>query len=386
VNLFVHVRFLMLLALLICPIESRCEDSWRDIKRIVAVGDIHGDYDQMFSVLQMSGIIDAKGRWKAGRTHLVQTGDIPDRGPDTARIIRFLKKLEKQAKRKKGFVHLLIGNHEAMNMIGDLRYVHPGEYGVLTSSRSTRLRDEYYKATIEWMQKTLLPEALPVFDEAYREKWDTRFPLGFVEHRRIWDKHGEFGKWVLDHNSIIKINDVLFVHGGIGPAYADRQIGELNREIVDTLSLPVVPGSIVENVESPLWYRGLARNNTEAEQAHLDNLLRHFDVNRVVIAHTVTEGAIKPRFDGKVIMIDTGMAAHYGSHKASLVIDGGDYSVYHRDTQFDLPFGGDELIGYLENAMALEPDKRRLEALVKQLKTGEAPDLEAGFTETINAN
>jgi hypothetical protein len=350
----------MLLALLICPIESRCEDSWRDIKRIVAVGDIHGDYDQMFSVLQMSGIIDAKGRWKAGRTHLVQTGDIPDRGPDTARIIRFFKKLEKQAKRKKGFVHLLIGNHEAMNMIGDLRYVHPGEYGVLTSSRSARLRDEYYKASIEWMQKTLLPEALPVFDEAYREKWDTRFPLGFVEHRRIWDKHGEFGKWVLDHNSIIKINDVLFVHGGIGPAYADRQIGELNREIVDTLSLPVVPGSIVENVESPLWYRGLARNNTEAEQAHLDNLLRHFDVNRVVIAHTVTEGAIKPRFDGKVIMIDTGMAAHYGSHKASLVIDGGDYSVYHRDTQFDLPFGGDELIGYLENAMALEPDKRRL--------------------------
>jgi hypothetical protein len=386
VNLFVHVRFLMLLALLICPIESRCEDSWRDIKRIVAVGDIHGDYDQMFSVLRMSGIIDAKGRWKAGRTHLVQTGDIPDRGPDTARIIRFFKKLEKQAKRKKGFVHLLIGNHEAMNMIGDLRYVHPGEYAVLTSSRSTRLRDEYYKATIEWMQKTLLPEALPVFDEAYREKWDTRFPLGFVEHRRIWDKHGEFGKWVLDHNSIIKINDVLFVHGGIGPAYADRQIGELNREIVDTLSRPVVPDSIVENVESPLWYRGLARNNTEAEQAHLDNLLRHFDVNRVVIAHTVTEGAIKPRFDGKVIMIDTGMAAHYGSHKASLVIDGGDYSVYHRDTQFDLPFGGDELIGYLEKAMALEPDKRRLEALVKQLKTGEAADLEAGFTETINAN
>lgn len=385
-NLLVPVRFLLLLLLLIVPVDSQGRDSWQGIKRIVAIGDIHGDYGQMFSVLEMSGIIDAKGRWKAGNTHLVQTGDIPDRGPDTARIIRFFKKLEKQAKKKQGLVHLLIGNHEAMNMIGDLRYVRPGEYAALTNSRSGRLRDAYYKSTIEWIQKTSLPETLPIFDEAYREEWDARFPLGYVEHRRIWSINGEFGKWVRSHNSIIKINDILFVHGGIGPAYSDRQMSQLNQEVVDTLSGPVSQGSIVENVESPLWYRGLANNNREVEQAHLDNLLKHFDVSRIIIAHTVTEGAIKPRFDGKVIMIDTGMAAHYGSHKASLVIDAGIYSVIHRGQDFRLPFGGEELIAYLEQAMALEPDKRRLDALIMSLKDGKSFVVETEAEDEVRSN
>lgn len=374
------VRILLLLLLLAVPGSSYSEDTWQGIKKIVAVGDIHGDYDQMFSVLKMSGIIDKKGRWTAGRTHLVQTGDIPDRGPDTSRIIRFLKKLEKRARMKKGRVHLLIGNHEAMNMIGDLRYVHPGEYAALTNSRSDQLRDAYYQATVEWIKETTLPEAMPVFDDAYRKEWNTKYPLGYVEHRRIWDKNGEFGKWVRQHNSVVKINDILFVHGGIGPAYIDRSIDQLNKEVVDALSQPYAPGSIAENPESPLWYRGLARNNTEEESAHLDYLLQYFEVNRIVIAHTVTEGAIKPRFDGKVIMIDTGMAAHYGSHKASLVIDDDNYAVFHRDQKFDLPFAGDELIAYLEKAMALEPDKRRLAALIRNLKEGTAP---APLAETV---
>lgn len=383
VNLLISVRFLLLFLLFIVPVDSLGRDSWQGIKRIVAIGDIHGDYDQMFSVLEMSGIIDGRGRWRAGSTHLVQTGDIPDRGPETARIIRFFKKLEKQARKKQGFVHLLIGNHEAMNMIGDLRYVHPGEYAALTNSRSGRLRDAYYKSTIEWLRKTVLPAELPVLDAAYRDTWDARFPLGYVEHRRIWGKNGEFGKWVRSHNSIIKINDVLFVHGGIGPAYIDRQISQVNQEVVEILSGPVSQGSIVENVEGPLWYRGLANNTRQVEQAHLDNLLKHFDVNRIVIAHTVTEGAIRPRFDGKVIMIDTGMAAHYGSHKASLVIDAGVYSVIHRGHDFRLPFGGEELMVYLEQVMALETDKRRLQAFINKLKSGETSDPVIGNTETI---
>jgi hypothetical protein len=339
----------------------------------------------MISVLEMSGIIDAKGRWKGGRTHLVQTGDIPDRGPETARIIRFLKKPEKQAKKKHGYVHLLIGNHEAMNMYGDLRYVHPGEYAALTNSRSARLRDAYYKSTIQYIRETVPPEELPSFDDAYREKWNARFPLGYVEHRRIWDKGGEFGKWVRRHNSVVKINDILFVHGGIGPAYVDYSMNQLNEEVVDTLSGPATPGSIVENQEGPLWYRGLANNDEVTEQVHLEKLLKHFEVNRIAIAHTVTEGAIKPRFDGRVIMIDTGMAAHYGSHKASLAIEDGVYSVVHRGTKFELPFGGDELIAYLEQVMALEPDKRRLEALITYLKEGPAPVPEVEIQEEVSS-
>jgi hypothetical protein len=348
------------------------QDEWQGVDRIVAIGDIHGDYDQMYAVLQMSRVIDEKGRWIADKTHLVQAGDIPDRGPDTAKIIRFFQKLEKQAKKKKGHVHLLIGNHEAMNMTGDLRYVHPGEYSALITSKSTALQNAYYKSTIEWLRQSALPEAVPVFDETFRKNWEAKYPLGYVEHRRIWDKSGRFGKWVRKHNAVIKINDILFAHGGLGPGYATRRISGINEEVVNGLSGPVVEGSIIEDTEGPLWYRGLANNSVETESLHVDSLLKHYGVKHIVIAHTVTEGAIKPRFNGKVIMIDTGMSAHYGSHKASLVIEDGNFRVIHRGTEMAFPFAGEALIAYLEAAMAKETDKTRLANLISKLKAGDS--------------
>jgi len=359
---------LSLLFLVACnSLDAR--DSWTGVNRIIAIGDVHGDYEQLISVLEMSGVIDEKGRWAAGKTHLVQAGDIPDRGPDTAKIIRFFMKLEKQATKKGGYAHLLIGNHEAMNMIGDLRYVHAGEYSALTGKRSQRLRNAYYDRTINWLKKNSLPEQLPVFDEAYREKFDKRFPLGYVEHRQIWDKSGEFGKWVKDHNAVIRINDILFVHGGIGPSYVEESIRNLNKQVSKILSGPVIEGSIVEHTDGPLWYRGLANNDEESENLHLEALLALHQVNRIVIAHSVTEGAIKPRFDGRVILIDTGMAAHYGSHKAALVIEEGIYSVIHRGETMKLPLmGDDKLISYLESVMALEPDQAGLQKLINSLR------------------
>lgn len=86
------------------------------VERIVAIGDVHGDFIKFRSALGIADLIDAKQNWKGGETHLVQLGDLPDRGPATRRIIELLRKLEKQAPRDKGRVHILIGNHDAMNM------------------------------------------------------------------------------------------------------------------------------------------------------------------------------------------------------------------------------------------------------------------------------
>ena len=76
------------------------EDQWQDVERIVAVGDIHGDYDNFLKVLQGADIVNRRGNWIAGETHLVQLGDVPDRGPDTSNVIALLKKLEKQARER----------------------------------------------------------------------------------------------------------------------------------------------------------------------------------------------------------------------------------------------------------------------------------------------
>ena len=141
-----HPRRLAVAALAIALAGSVGADDSRP--RIVAVGDIHGDYDNFVQVLRDTGIVNERLRWSAGTTRLVQVGDIADRGPDTRRIIELLMTLEKQARRRKGAVHVLIGNHESMNMQGDLRYVHPGEYAAFVDRQSGGRRDRYFEATV----------------------------------------------------------------------------------------------------------------------------------------------------------------------------------------------------------------------------------------------
>ncbi|HEX8256410.1 MAG TPA: metallophosphoesterase, partial [Allosphingosinicella sp.] len=99
-----------------------------EAERIVAIGDLHGDHAAWRQIAAAAGLIDQAGRWAGGRAILVQTGDVTDRGPDSLKIIRDLRRLQSEAQRAGGRVIAVVGNHEAMNVTGDLRYVHPGEY------------------------------------------------------------------------------------------------------------------------------------------------------------------------------------------------------------------------------------------------------------------
>jgi hypothetical protein len=49
-------------------------------KKIVAIGDIHGDLEALFKILLDSSLIDISGLWIAVDTFLIITGDIFDRG------------------------------------------------------------------------------------------------------------------------------------------------------------------------------------------------------------------------------------------------------------------------------------------------------------------
>jgi hypothetical protein len=159
------------------------EDQWQDVERIVAIGDIHGDYDNFLEVLKEAKVVNRRGNWIAGETHLVQLGDVPDRGPDTDKAIALLQKLERQAERDGGKVHVLIGNHEAMNIYGDLRYVDPGEYAAFRTRSSRRMRDNFYDRDIE-KRKLADPEFSA--NTEFRQQWEESIPLGMLEHRVEW--------------------------------------------------------------------------------------------------------------------------------------------------------------------------------------------------------
>ncbi len=255
-----------------------------------------------------------------------------------------LIELEKQAAKAGGRVHALVGNHEAMNLYGDLRYVSAGEYAAFRGGDSANVRAAFLEQDMK---------AVPA---AEKRKWEEEHPLGWVEHRVAFGPKGTYGKWIRSHNAVVKIDDTIYLHGGISPRFAATPIAELNAAIAAELNdfSKIKDGSPMTAEDGPLWYRGLAEGGPELAD-HVDRVLQTHGVKRIVIGHTPTAGAVIPRFNGKVIQIDVGMSAFYGSHPACLVREGDRLFAIHRGEKVPLPDGGPELLAYLKKAVSLEP-------------------------------
>jgi Calcineurin-like phosphoesterase len=334
------------LSLLLFATLAIAQGEYTGVNRIVAIGDVHGDYDTLVQVLRSAGIIDKSGKWIGGATHLVQTGDVLDRGPDSRRVLDLLIGLEKQAVRSKGMVHALLGNHEAMNIYGDLTYVPPGEYKLYRNDDSEETRDRAYDVLADPAKKD---------DVEYHDKWYKEHPLGWVEHRQAFSPTGVYGKVLLEHDAVVKINDLLFLHGGISQKYVTMPIAEMNRKIRAELhDFRLLDGGVSTDGAGPLWDRGLAMG-AEADTAPLvDSILSAYGVSRVVIGHTPTMGAVIPRFGGKVILIDVGLSKVYNQSPACLVVEDGKLFAMHRGVKIPLPDGRD-LSSYMKQLGDVEP-------------------------------
>ena len=376
------MKFLILMAVLLCSsalagVRQVDEYQWEGVGRIVAIGDLHGDYENYLAALRAAGLIDRKGKWVGGETHLVQTGDIPDRGPDTAKIIAHMTRLAQQAERKGGRVHNLMGNHEAMNVYGDLRYVHEGEYAAFVTRNSAQLRDRYYELYLQALEAQD-PAGFAALSEDHRQKWDLEHPLGWVEHRQAWDPawnpEGEYANWVLGRKVAIRINDNLFVHGGISGFYCQNRLDWLTEKAVAGLRDfdPQAPG-ILEDEFGPLWYRGLSGEEPRAAPETVDAILAQHAIGRIVVGHTPTSGVIWPQYEGKVVMSDTGVGKAYGGHVAYLEITPQGLFAGYPGGKLPLPSGGNDLIAYLEQVIKLAPDNPHLQRRLQQLRQAGEP-------------
>ncbi|MEZ5463492.1 metallophosphoesterase [Dokdonella sp.] len=345
---------------------------WTGVERIVAIGDLHGDYQSYLLTLRTAGLIDERDQWSGGKTHLVQLGDIPDRGADTLQIIAHMKKLAAQAKRKGGHVHNLMGNHEAMNTYGDLRYVSAGEFAAFAGRDSAQLRDRYYENVLADI-KARDPAAFANLPENHREEWNRSHPLGWVEHQQAWNPKwnpkGEYFEWVMDTEVAIQINDLVFLHGGLSSGYCRNSLSSLTDKARAALreSDPATPDILTDEL-GPLWYRGLSGVEPVASDETVEAILAQHGARHIVVGHTPTEGAIWPRYSARVIQVDTGLSEYYGGHVGYLEVSGDTLYAGYPNGRVALPGSDAERPDYLRKVMSLQPGNTGLQKQLDALQ------------------
>lgn len=306
--------------------------------RVVAVGDVHGDYERFLDVLIMAGVADSQGRWTGGRAALIQLGDVLHRGSASRRVLDLLMRLQQQARRAGGLAEMVLGNHEVMRMKGDLRYVSPGEDAEFRTKKSARARDAYFDTYLEILRSENRAMNRPDLALGFREQWEASFPLGRAELIRAFSARGEYGKWLRQRPVAVVAGESLFVHAGISPKYLLWDNARFVDRLLHDLDLPQPDaGGFLADEESPFWWQGLVQRPESELAAHVSEVLRRWGARRMVLGHMTQQGRVTPIHGGKVLLADVGLSSLYSGARACVVIERGRASMLLDGKPVQLP-------------------------------------------------
>ena len=265
-----------------------CGESGSDSDaRLVAIGDLHGDYDKGVRVLVGAGLVrvaDADSTaapggvvWTGGNATLVQLGDLTDRGPDSSALIDLFEELKPQAAAAGGEIVTLLGNHEYMNLAGDMRYVHPDEF---------------------------------------------RAAGGRTQRAQLYSPDGAYGRILLGYPAVAVRRGNVFVHAGLLPRFAALGVDALN-EMVRDAAAGSQHGAAVLGEHGPLWTR---QQVYKAEKGVCDDVRGSLDalngladnsepkgerVSRIVVGHTIQRGGrLATMCDGAFVATDIAMSSY----------------------------------------------------------------------------
>ena len=229
-------------------------------------------------MLVANGVMDENYGWAFGEGHLVICGDLFDRGQQVVEYLWLLYKLEQEAKAKGGYVHVILGNHDIMNLSGDFRYVMPKYFGTASA-------------------------------------------MG-VEYKALYAENTELGRWLRTKNIMERIGDILFLHAGIS---SDVNKAGLSVQAINDSSRPYyathidsLPDRIYRffgSDNSPFWYRGYFKA-PRATLGQVDSTLSLFGCKQIIVGHTILTD-ITQLYGGKVIGIDVN--EHAGNAQALLI-------------------------------------------------------------------
>lgn len=348
--------------------------TWRGVPKVVAFADVHGAYVELTGLLQAAGVIDRQRHWQAGATHVVSLGDLLDRGADSRQVMDLLMRLQDEAAAAGGALHVVLGNHEAMNLLGDRRYVAAGEYAAFAAEEPAGVRE---RERAGW---------LAAHGPGSAAGFDARFPPGYFGYRAALAPDGKYGRWLLGLPVIIVIDGTVYMHGGpssllarLSPAAINQRYHAALAGYLDALSAVQASGLVREedvfaqrpalaaarlaalpaddngpamrlaadvqrftaaaadpllSVDGPTWYRGAALCNACAETDVLLPVLAGLGARRLVVGHTTVHDArVVTRLDGRVVKLDAGMnVAAYGGRPAALITQRESLEVLYGDT------------------------------------------------------
>jgi len=162
------------------------------------------------------------------------------------------------------------------------------------------------------------------------------------------------------------------------------RLRDLNKRVRAEIADPRTwgPDSIIDDPEGPFWYRGWAEQlETKENEAALDEILNNLGVERMVVGHTPLVNTILPRFGGKVILVDAGMADYYFSSNAALELIGDAAYAIVAGQRFKLPTTIEGKIDYLTKASELVNDTTRIRAYIRTLVEQLGPTYNQGSSD-----
>jgi hypothetical protein len=346
--------------------QAACSAS--SANRIIAVGDVHGSFDGLVEILTDAGLIDGSRHWKGGDATLVQVGDLLDRGVEVRRVMDLLMRLQRESRAAGGRVICLLGNHEAMNLLGIHRDVNPQAYATFAGPKSEVRQEAAWKQQVRvWEHRVEAEHKVMVgVPDATKEKWMKEFPPGSFEYIDALGPDGAYGKWLRTLPVAVILDGTLFMHAGLSPAFKGMSVAEMDRKAKEELeefeaaraalmkrrlaepwasieavsleadlevqrmdkelserqrskpkmaayiqTLQAVRGWkqwVIGADDGPLWTRKPAEWDESEHAAEMLDLIAGVGAKRMVVGHTPqASGDIEPRFADHVFVIDTGM-------------------------------------------------------------------------------
>ena len=257
---------------------------YNGVSKMLVISDIEGNFAALRKLLQANHVIDEDFNWTFDKNHLVFIGDLVDRGTMVTEVLWLIYSLEEKAKAAGGHVHFILGNHEIMNMSGDLRYV-----------------QERYLQHAALMNKNYV---------------------------QLFGPNAEIGRWFATKNVVERIGNILFTHGGISSYINNlniplKELNDLVRPYYTDTSFEYSDKrlNILYSDSGPFWYRGYYMD-PKATMEQIDSTLNFYGVRHIATGHTIVANEIRSFYKGKLFDTDV---HHAGGHSEALLIENGKF-------------------------------------------------------------